>query len=132
MSERPDQDAAGVVAISLGPLPQQRSKVPSVAGDEDAGLLGGQLEHLRVIQRTQRGVGGEAQHVVAALLEGTADAFGRQVGVEDETQSSGFHDVDEREQHPQFVHRPAVVGYEVVDLIGIGVAVGDGEPRRRQ
>lgn len=76
MSERPDQDAAGVVAICLCPLPEQRCEVPGVARHEDPGLLGGQLEHLRIIQRSQGGVRGEAHDVVAASLEGTSDALG--------------------------------------------------------
>lgn len=82
----PDEDAASVVAVGLGPLPQQRREVPGVAGHQDAGLLGGQREHLRVIQCAERGVRCQAEHVVASFRERAADALGRQVRVEEHAQ----------------------------------------------
>ena len=100
VGERPDQDAAGVMAVRLGPLSKQRREVAGVACHEDPSLLGGELEDLRVIQRAERRVGREAEHVVAALGEWSADALGRQVRIEQEAQPSGFHNLDEREQRP--------------------------------
>jgi len=38
--------------------------------------LGGELEHLRGVEGAEGRVGGEAQDVVASLLEGGSDAFG--------------------------------------------------------
>ena len=97
VAEGPDEDAAGVVAAGLGPLPQQRREVPGVASDQDAGLLGGQLEHGGVIERAERRISREAEHIVAPVGEGTTDTLGREVGVEKETQQSGFRDLDEWE-----------------------------------
>lgn len=80
---------------------------------------------MRVVQRTQRGVGGKAQHVVATRGERAADALWRQVGVEEETQRSGFHDLDEREQRPQLVERPPVLGDGLRHLLRVGLPVGE-------
>ena len=64
-----------MVAVSFGPFSQQRGEVPRVAGHEDASLLGGKFENLRIIESPQRGVGGQAQYVVAAFLKGGPDSF---------------------------------------------------------
>lgn len=73
--ERPDQDAAGVAAIGFGPLSEQGSEIPRVAGDQDAILLSREFEDLRIIESPQRSIGGQAQDVVAALFEGGPDAL---------------------------------------------------------
>ena len=86
-----------MVAVRLGPRSKERREVTGVACHQDASLLGGELEHLRVIERSERRVGCQAEHVVAALGERSADALGREVRVQEETQPSGFHDLDEGE-----------------------------------
>ncbi len=75
MAERPDHDAAGMVAARLRPFPQQRCEVTSVARHEDPILLGGELQHLRIVERAEGSVGREAQHVVTSLLEDRTDPF---------------------------------------------------------
>ncbi len=74
--ERPDQDAAGMVPVSFGPLSQQRGEVPRVSGHENASLLGRKFENLRIVPSPQRDVGRQAQYVVTTLLKGGADSFG--------------------------------------------------------
>lgn len=76
VTEAPDEDAASVMAVGFGPLPQQWREVPGVSGHQDAGLLGGELEHLRVIQRAESCISRKADHVVAASGEPGADALG--------------------------------------------------------
>jgi hypothetical protein len=53
-----------------------------VAGDECAVLLGGQFQHLRIVERTERRVGSEAQNVETVFVERRTGPFRRQVGVE--------------------------------------------------
>lgn len=69
VGQGPDEDAAGVVPVCLGPLSQQRCEVASVACHQDAFLLGCQSQHLWIIQATQGGVGGQAENIVPALFE---------------------------------------------------------------
>lgn len=69
VTERPDQDAAGVVTVLLAPRPQQGSEVTGIAGDEDTVLLGRELQHLRIVECAECRVGREAENVVAIFLE---------------------------------------------------------------
>lgn len=128
MVQGPDEDAARVVATCLGPLAKQRGEVAGVPGDEDACFGGGELEHERVVERTEPGVGGKAEHVVAPLFEGRADPFRGQVGVEEQTQRSGPDDLDEREEHRDVGHWAPIVSDRLVDLLGVRVAVRLGQP----
>lgn len=82
VSERPDQDAAGVMTAVFAPFPQQRGEVAGVAGKEYAILAGSQFQYLRIVERTECRVGREAQNVVTVFVERRTDPFWRQVGVE--------------------------------------------------
>lgn len=84
VAERPDQDAARVVAVGFSPFSEQRREVSGVARHEDALFSGGKFEHLGIVQGTEDGVRCQVQHVVVASLEGGADALGRQVGIEEQ------------------------------------------------
>ena len=75
MPERPDQDAAGVVATGFGPLAQQWSEITGVARDEDAVLFGGEFQYLGIVERAEGRVGREAENVVTLLREGSTDPF---------------------------------------------------------
>jgi hypothetical protein len=76
MTKRPDENAAGVVAIGLGPGAKQRREITGIAGHEDAALSGRELQDLRIVQGAQRGVRREAEHVVATPGQDCADALG--------------------------------------------------------
>jgi len=49
----PDEDAAVVVAVAFGPLPQQRDEVARVSADEDPSLPGSERENLRIGEPAQ-------------------------------------------------------------------------------
>lgn len=105
-------------------FPQEGREVPGVARHQDAPLVGREFEHLRVVERTEGRIRGQAHHVVAALFEGTADASRGQVGVEQETQPLDTRHVDERIERRQLVERARVVVDQAVDLLAVGPAVG--------
>ena len=63
------------MATGLSPLAKQRREVTRVACHQNPTLLRGERKHLRIVQRTQRRVGCEADHVVAALGKRDADAL---------------------------------------------------------
>lgn len=50
-------------------------------------MFGGEFEDLRVGEPAERGVGGEAEHVVAPLFECAAEPLGGEVGVEEKPQA---------------------------------------------
>lgn len=110
--------------VALGPLSQQRREVPRVPRDEDPPLLGSEGQHLGIGERAEGGIAGEAEHVVTAPFERTADPLGRQVGVEQQPHSDSG-DLDEGMEHPQLVERLAVLFDEPLDLFGIRVPVGE-------
>lgn len=120
-----------MVAAAFGPLPQKWCEVPGVAGHEDTRLLGRKLENLWVVQRSQCGVGCQAHDIVASLLECSADALWRQVGVEEQTHPLRIRDVDEREQAGEVGGWTAVVGDCLVDFVRIDISVGDRETHLR-
>ena len=116
------------MAIALRPLAQERREVARVAGDEDPVLAGSECEDLRIVECTQRGIGREAHHVVTALGQDRADAFGGQVGVEEQPHPSVARDRNERVQKVKVGHCGAVLGNRGVDLIRVGLSVGNGDP----
>ena len=93
-------------------------------------LLRSKLENLRIGERPGGGVGGKAQHVVTSSSERCADPFGQEVGVEQQPRS-GLDDLDEEMEHAQLIDRPAVLGDEPVDLVGIRDSAGERQPHVR-
>ncbi len=59
-----------MVTALLAPLSKERSEITRVAGHQNAILLRRQLQHLRIVERTQAGIGREAKNVVAIFLHG--------------------------------------------------------------
>lgn len=62
----PDENAAGVVAATFGPLPQDGHEVPRVAGYDYPLVSSRELEHLRIVQGAQNGIGREAHNVMTS------------------------------------------------------------------
>src|SRR5687767_8649937 len=99
VSQRPDEDAAGLGSPRLRPHPQQGREVSAVTSDEDALLSGGERQDLRVSEALQVRSFGQRQHVVTIVAQRTSDASTRQVRIEKQAHSPLrvlVGDVDER------------------------------------
>lgn len=130
MVERPDQDAAGVRASRLRPVPQDGGEVAGVAGDEDPPLTCRQLQHVGVVEPFQRRDPREGQHVVPVVAKWVADPPRRKVRVQEEPHSLAVaprRHLDERVEGAELFHGSAVVGNELVDFVGVFGVVGKGE-----
>ena len=77
-------------ALPLGPFPGKWGEVATVAGDEDAVLAGGEFEHGRIVESFEREVFGECEHVMSGRPQGTRDAAGGEVGVEQQSHRRGY------------------------------------------
>jgi hypothetical protein len=122
--ECPDQDHPSVRALRLGPLPRQRREVAPVACDKNSLLLGGELDHQRIVESLKRSVLGEREHVVTGDSQRPADPPWRQVRAQQQPRAALGPEPHERIQLAPLLNRAAALRNRVCDIVGLAVAVG--------
>lgn len=128
--ERPYEDQAGVRSLGFGPLARDRCEIATVACDQHTPFGCGELEHVRVGESLEGRVFGERQHVVAVLAQwGGYSAWG-EVGVKQQAQARLCRggELDKGVEIVPLRDCATVLRYRVRDLLGVAIAVGDGEP----
>lgn len=116
----------------FGPFPQEWREVALVEGDQDAPLGRGERQRLGIGERAKLGVFVEREHVVTRRAQSIADAASRHVRIEQDAHASvlavDLGDADERVELAEVLERPPVLGERLLDLVGVGLGVGEGEP----
>ena len=88
------------MAVRLSPFSNSGAKSRALRVTRIRACAAAQPEHLGVIQRAQRRIQCQAEHIVATLGERAADPLWQQARVQQKAQPLGFCDLDKREQRP--------------------------------
>ena len=77
-----------MVALDRGPFPREQVEVHSVARDDDALLLRGEMHERPVGETRKPHIRRDREHVVPELAKRLADPGGRKVSVEEQLHSA--------------------------------------------
>ena len=116
-----DQDHTGVRTTCDSPLAKDPRDVGDVEGDENAVVLGGELEECFVIERLELRLAVERSDVVPLLRESVADVPTRDVGVQEQPHAAALSlvlDLQERIELAQLLERTPVLAEVPLDFLG--------------